>query len=111
MRCRLELGLIPEIVRLQRHVAYFGNQRGVDGLLSMIEDEELCILLKELWEDRNTPPLAYAPFKEWREVKDEVFKDLIGGMMHLDPMGRLTAREALEHQWFADVCDLHDTLH
>lgn len=39
------------------------------------------------------------------EVKDDLLCDLVGGLLKLDPAKRLSAREALDHPYFDDVCD------
>ncbi|KAK4156769.1 hypothetical protein C8A00DRAFT_40785 [Chaetomidium leptoderma] len=42
-----------------------------------------------------------APFSRWHPV-DPQFKDLVCKMTCLDPLRRITAREALQHPWFSD---------
>ena len=59
-----------------------------------------------LWEERTEDYAPYEPFSDWPDVSDAAFKDfkdLVRGMMNLDPTKRVTARQALEHPWFADV--------
>jgi serine/threonine protein kinase len=41
------------------------------------------------------------PFPRWYPV-DPQFKDLVGKMTCLDPLRRITAREALQHPWFSE---------
>jgi serine/threonine protein kinase len=43
-----------------------------------------------------------APFALWEGI-DPAFKDLVGKMTNIDPKRRITAHEALSHQWFADA--------
>jgi hypothetical protein len=38
----------------------------------------------------------------WNHV-EPLFRDLVGGLTNFDPAMRLTAEEALQHKWFADV--------
>ncbi|KFY90857.1 hypothetical protein V500_04927 [Pseudogymnoascus sp. VKM F-4518 (FW-2643)] len=99
-----EQGALPYIIRLQRQVSYFGDQEGVEGLLKHIADDETnCQVVRMLWEGRFEEYIPYKPFSEWADVTDVVFKDLIQGLTNLDPAKRITARQALEHQWFTDV--------
>ena len=60
------------------------------------DEEANCEILAMLWEDRAAEYIPYVPFAEWPEV-DATFKDLIRGLNNLDPLRRLTARQALEH--------------
>lgn len=96
-------GALPALIRLQRQVSYFGNQESVNGLMKHVGDEEInCQILRMLWEDRNEDGIPYKPFSDWTDVDDAEFKDLVLGTMNLDPTKRITARQALEHAWFAD---------
>jgi len=38
----------------------------------------------------------------WKGI-DEEFRDLVVGLTKFDPAKRLTAREALDHEWFKDI--------
>ncbi|KAI0454988.1 kinase domain-containing protein [Xylaria acuta] len=51
-----------------------------------------CIRLQWLWEDRTAGHIPYKSFLEWSDVSDAGFKDLIQGMMNLDPTKRITVR-------------------
>ena len=67
-----------------------------------VGDEELnCQILQMLWNERTEDHIPYKPFPDWPDVDDAMFKNLILGMMNLDPTKRITARQALEHPWFA----------
>ncbi|KAK2766005.1 hypothetical protein FQN54_007520 [Arachnomyces sp. PD_36] len=95
-------GAFPHVIRLQRQVSYFGDREGLNGLMTHVGDEEVnCQVLGFLWDDRAADYHTYKPFSEWPDVTDNEFKDLIGRMTILDPRKRVTAREALEHPWFA----------
>jgi len=94
-------GALPEMIRLQRLVSYFGDVDGINGLIKHVGDDKLsCEVLSMLWDDRAAGYRSYRPFAEWEGIEDEQFKDLMGGLMNLDPKRRLTAREALRHCWF-----------
>ncbi|KAI8945849.1 kinase domain-containing protein [Xylaria longipes] len=97
-------GALPTFIRLQRQISYFGTQDGLNGLMKHVGDEEVnCEVLRMLWEDRAADYIPYKPFLDWPDVGDAGFKDLVQGMMNLDPTKRITARQALEHPWFADI--------
>lgn len=67
-----------------------------------VGDEEInCQILRMLWNERTEDHIPYKPFSDWPDVDDSMFKNLILGMMNLDPTKRVTARQALEHPWFA----------
>lgn len=93
-----KLGALPDMIRLQRQVSYFGDQDGLDGLRMHLGDDEISItVLNMLWEDRFEPYIPYKPFTEWPELEDAVFKDLILQLMNLNPSKRITAQQTLEH--------------
>ncbi|KAI9651647.1 MAG: hypothetical protein M1831_000550 [Alyxoria varia] len=96
-------GALPALVRLQRQVSFFGDQEGLDGLMKHVGDEDVsCRILQTLWEERAEEYIPYVPFAEWPEVDDAAFRELVLGMMNLDPTKRITARQALDRPWFAD---------
>lgn len=96
-------GALPIAIRLQRLVSYFGDEEGLAGLMRHVGNEENNLqILSILWEERNEEYIQYKPFSEWPEAhEDEVFGDLIKGLMNLDPGKRITAAQALMHPWFA----------
>jgi serine/threonine protein kinase len=95
-------GALPALIRLQRQVSYFGDQEGLNGLMKHVGDEEVnCQILQMLWEERNEQWIPYKPFSTWSDIQDDTFKDLIQGLMNLDPARRLTVQQALGHPWFA----------
>ena len=97
-------GGFPTLIRMQRQVSYFGDQAGVDGLLKFVDDSPLDVdVLRTLWQQRLEGYLPYKPFLEWPDVQDMAFKDLVSRMMNLDPLKRITARQALEHPWISSV--------
>ncbi|PLB47152.1 kinase-like protein [Aspergillus steynii IBT 23096] len=97
-------GALPELIRLQRQVSYFGDVEGLGGLVRHVADDELsCQALQMLWDDRLDENIPYRPFTEWSDARDATFQDLIGGLTNLDPGKRLTAWGALGHEWFVGV--------
>ncbi|PSN69711.1 putative serine/threonine protein kinase [Corynespora cassiicola Philippines] len=95
-------GALAALIRLQRQVSYFGCEEGLNGLMKHVGDEEVnCQILRTLWEERTEDYIPYEPFSNWPDVSDATFKNLIQKLMDLDPKRRITARQALEHPWFA----------
>ena len=88
-----------ELVATRRQIAEFGEKDGLDGFIDYLPQ---CPEREGIRAWLETPALPPSPFSE-REGVDSVFKDLIGGLMNLDPRKRLTAHKALEHEWFQDV--------
>ncbi|KAK0112935.1 hypothetical protein ONS95_014653 [Cadophora gregata] len=102
-KLHLSKGTLPALIRLQRQISYFGDKEGLKGLMKHVGDEEVnCEVLGMLWEERRADYIPYVQFSDWTDV-DSTFKDLIRGLNHLDPSQRLTARQALEHPWFASI--------
>ena len=56
-----------------------------------------------LWEERTEDYISHKPFSDWPDITDAAFKDVVRGMMNLDPTQRFTARQALENSWFKDI--------
>jgi serine/threonine protein kinase len=82
---------------LRRHISYFADEDGFQGLLEHIGEEnpfiERLVALAAELKPRE-------PFGLWEYV-DARFRDLIVKMTNLDPARRISAREVLEHPWFA----------
>jgi serine/threonine protein kinase len=87
---------------LRRHISYFGDEEGFQGLLSHVgQDDPFFEKLVALAGDFDSER-PRQPFKYWHYV-DEEFRDLVDKMTNLDPKRRITAREALQHPWFRDT--------
>lgn len=94
----------PVHVVLQRQMSYFGNPESLDELLKQLEDDSpwrqvFQDLRSRFGKDKGNPR---SPVALWHDV-DPDLRDLLGGLTHFNPDKRLTAKEALEHRWFADV--------
>lgn len=94
-------GAVPEIIRLQRQISFFGDQEGFDGLMQVLADDEIAMaVLPDLWHDRAAKYHSYTPIGTWEGMEDDQFKDVVLKMMSLDPRKRITAKQALDHPWF-----------
>lgn len=94
-------GELPAMVRLQRLVSYFGDREGLEGLMRHVGDEEVNLqVLELLWEDRQAEYHSYRRFETWEEVRDEGLREVVLGMLRLDPGRRWTAEQVVGHPWF-----------
>ncbi|KAF2501351.1 serine/threonine protein kinase [Lophium mytilinum] len=94
-------GALPEMVRLQRQISYFPDRDNFNGLITHVGDNELsCQVLGMLWDDREADYHSYEPFSSWKDVEDSLFREVVAGMMQLDPTRRISAQQALDHAWF-----------
>ncbi|KZF25497.1 kinase-like protein [Xylona heveae TC161] len=85
---------------LRRHISYFADNDGLNGLLDHIgEENPFHKRLIELAGDFS-PQDPRQPFEYWHFV-DPDLRNLVGKMTSLDPTKRISAREALQHRWFS----------
>ncbi|KAK3904458.1 kinase-like domain-containing protein [Staphylotrichum tortipilum] len=88
---------------LRRHLSFFASEmEDFEGFIAYHggDDNPFVKRLKELLctFSEEEPRL---PFGRWQQV-DPQFRDLICKMTCMDPSRRITAREALQHPWFAE---------
>ena len=86
---------------LERHISYFADEEGLNGLLTHLGDSPWRQVLEVLRDGFNQAH-PRKPVSLWKWI-DEDFRDLITGLTNFDPAQRLTAKEALNHRWFGDV--------
>lgn len=92
----------PIVVILENQISYFADAEGFQALLDSVD-------LRQYWYDVLTAVIS--SFNEDYPMKslshwtgmDQDFKNLLIGLTNFNPAKRLTAKEALEHKWFADV--------
>ncbi|KAK5654702.1 hypothetical protein OQA88_7026 [Cercophora sp. LCS_1] len=89
---------------LRRHLSFFASEmEDFEGFIAYHggDDNPFVKRLKKLLctFSEEEPRL---PFGRWQQV-DPQFRDLICKMTCMDPSRRITAREALQHSWFAEV--------
>lgn len=84
---------------LSLHISYFGDQDGLNGLLDHLGDQNpFTPRIIELASPFSAPNTR-KQFR-MRHGVDVKFRDLVSRMTNLAPSARITAREALEHEWF-----------
>ncbi|KAI1459755.1 kinase-like protein [Annulohypoxylon moriforme] len=86
---------------LRRHLSYFAEEEGLVGLLRHLGEENPFHERISTLADDFSPERAPQPFVFWADV-DLAFKDLVIKMTRLDPALRITAKDALNHQWFSE---------
>lgn len=84
---------------LERQISYFVDPDGLDGLLKYTGDEKpwhqiFRVIVGGFGKDQ--PRTLFALWEG--ESLDEVFKDLIGGLINFYPAKRLTAQKAWNHR-------------
>lgn len=78
---------------------YFGDQEGLNGLIDHLgEEDPFTQRIIELVSPFSAPNTR-KPF-QMRHGVDVQFRDLVSRMTNLAPAARITARQALEHDWF-----------
>ncbi|KAI0397541.1 kinase-like domain-containing protein [Xylariaceae sp. FL0594] len=91
---------------LTRQISYFANWDDFDGFLNYLGRSHPWASNLRRMADTFGEGNPRRPFSLWKSnLLDADFKDLIGKMTNFDPRKRITAEEALEHPWFADVAD------
>ena len=94
----------PSDMILRLHVPHFVNERDNFGGFVKYhggEDNPFVERFIDLLESFQTGDERRVPFKLWYPG-DPQFKDLVCKMTCLDPLRRITAREALQHPWFSE---------
>lgn len=91
----------PLAVVIERQISYFADEDGLRGLLENLGDNP-WVPIFEVTRDGFSKDNPRKPFSLWKGV-DEGFKNLVRSMTNFNPEKRITAREALVHQWFENV--------
>lgn len=91
-------GVEPLAVVIERQISYFADEHGLSGFLKHLGDNP-WVPIFEVTRDGFNKDNPRRSFSLWKGV-DEYFKDLICAMTNFDPEKRITAREALAHDWF-----------
>ncbi|KAK2756246.1 hypothetical protein FQN54_005654, partial [Arachnomyces sp. PD_36] len=87
---------------LRRHISYFADEDGLNGLLEHIGTENPYYERLVALVGSFKPGDQRQPFESWDYVEPDL-KELVGKMTSLDPRRRITAKEALRHRWFSQV--------
>ena len=93
-------------VVLERQISYFADEDGLNGLLQYLGSESEWLQIFQVIKDGFGEAQPRKPFALWKGLnvdQEDLFKDLVVGLTNFDPTRRLTAQQALEHEWFKDV--------
>jgi serine/threonine protein kinase len=88
---------------LELHLSYFAELEDAIGLIEYLEKDGsswaqyFSMVVNDFSKENPRRPFAL-----WGGV-EPVFKDLVGRMCRVDPRRRITTREALGHEWFAEA--------
>lgn len=87
---------------LGRHISYFADEDGLNGLLEHIGTENP--FYERLIDIANSfsPGNPRQPFQSWIYVEPDL-RDLVCKMTSLDPTTRTSARETLQLRWFSET--------
>lgn len=92
----------PINVVLERQLSYFAEPDEFDAFLGRLDDDSPWRQIFKNIRGRFGESNPRKPVALWDGV-DPDFRDLLVGLTHFDPGKRLTAHQALAHEWFADV--------
>lgn len=98
----LEEGVERLAVVIERQMSYFADPDSLEAFLKHLGDDNPWTQVFKVTRSSFNAENPRTPFSLWKGVEAD-FKDLIAGLTNFDPAQRLTAREALQHKWFADV--------
>jgi serine/threonine protein kinase len=86
---------------IERQLSFFSDWESFQGLLQQLGDSPWTqifdVIALSFGEENPRAPIAL-----WKDIDPE-FKDLVENLTTVDPKKRITAHEALSHQWFADA--------
>jgi serine/threonine protein kinase len=99
----LELAEGEEILAhvFKKQISYFADAEGIQAFLELIRESpwaEVFRVIRDGFNEEN----PQRPFSLWTGVDPEL-QDLVCKMTNFDPAKRITAREALDHEWFEGV--------
>ncbi|KAM5449678.1 hypothetical protein MaudCBS49596_004799 [Microsporum audouinii] len=86
---------------IERQISFFADQDSIQEFLHHIRESPWAEIFRVIRDGFNKEN-PRRPFALWKGV-DPVFKDLVLRMTHFNPDKRITAREALAHEWFKGI--------
>lgn len=101
----LTAGVDEFAIVIERQISSFADEDGFQAFLSYIGEDSPWHEIFQLLKRGFGAEQPREPFELWQGdvMKNENFKSLVSGLTNFDPNKRLTAQEALSHEWFADV--------
>lgn len=96
----------PLAVVLERQMSYFAEEADLNAFLRYLGDNSEWVEIYRAVASAFAEGQPRRPFGRWEGIEveqDDLFRDLVLGLTRFDPAKRLTAQQALEHEWFRDV--------
>ncbi|KAF2768659.1 kinase-like protein [Teratosphaeria nubilosa] len=96
----------PLAVVLERQISYFAEDIDLRAFLRYLGDNAEWVEIFRAVASAFVQGQPRRPFRRWQGIdvdQGDSFKSLILGLTNFDPAKRLTAQQALEHEWFKDV--------
>ena len=94
--------LLSRVLALQ--LSYFAKAEDLRGLLEHLRGSAWAEVFEILWngfdDDSPRKPFALWHWDDYDQGDWVKFKSLIEGLTRFDPAKRMTAEEALDHNWF-----------
>jgi serine/threonine protein kinase len=85
----------------EKQISYFADAEGIQAFLELIRESRWVEVFRVIRDGFNKEN-PRRPFALWAGV-DPGLQDLVCRMTNFDPAKRITAREALAHEWFEGV--------
>lgn len=98
-------GIDPLAVVLELQISYFGEVDDLNAFLRYLGDKPEWVEIFQAVASAFAGDQPRRPFRLWEGIEvdqADSFRSLILGLTNFDPAKRLTAQQALEHEWFKD---------
>lgn len=98
-------GIDPLAVVLELQISYFAEVDDLNAFLRYLGDKPEWVEIFQAVASAFAGDQPRRPFRLWEGIdvdQADSFRSLILGLTKFDPAKRLTAQQALEHEWFKD---------
>ncbi|GIZ43091.1 hypothetical protein CKM354_000633200 [Cercospora kikuchii] len=95
----------PLAVVLERQISYFAEENDLNAFLRYLGDNSEWTEIFQAVASAFAEGQPRRPFRLWEGIdvdQADSFRGLILGLTNFDPAKRLTAQQALDHEWFKD---------